>query len=142
VGFGSFGLWSFEGKGHMTPVDILGRHEKRFESEELQLALAELYETMFGICDHRDPLVRKTRPLALMAAHPKENTSVYSPLYRRIDEFLRLKLGDSTNLSLTEFMAMPADWVRYIIQRAQHDAVREGKEADKVAQALRSVETK
>lgn len=117
-------------------MDVLGRSVKRLmPAEELQLAMSELYETMFGIYDHRaDP--SNARPLALVAAHPKENTSLYSPLYRRIDEYMRLKLGESTKMGLMEFLSMPPDFVRYCIAHAQREAMAEGKHADKMLAQL------
>ncbi len=94
---------------------------------ETKLALMELYETMYGIMDHDDPSLSE-RPLAIMAMHPKENPRAYSALYRRIDEYHRLKLFEGFGMPLDRFLALPTEIVQYIISLAKISTREEAQE--------------
>ena len=98
-------------------------------SWETQLALLELYETMYGIADHEDPQIQK-RPLAIMALHTKENTRAYSPLYKRIDQFARLKIFETYGIPLDRFFALPTEYVQYIMALADAQTREETKAAE------------
>ena len=105
-------------------------------SSQSTLALAEIYETTLGLYNHGDEVARTSRPLALVELHPKEDTSTYSPLYRRIAEFHHLKIYEGWGLSLTEFMNLPHEYVEYILKLSRRGAAVAGKEATKALQDM------
>lgn len=119
------------------PVELLGRSAKTvLSSAQTELGLRELYETMYGIYDHDRPDARM-RPLALVALHPKENTSSYSPLYRRIDRFKRLRMYELFGMPLDRFLAMPTEYVEYCFRLAEISTHEEGKKTEEVLREMR-----
>ncbi len=121
------------------PVEILSESsDKERGSFEVQLALAEVYETMYGIFDHRQDAIVKQRPLALVAMHPKENATSFSPLYRRIDEFRRLRIFEMFGTPLDIFLNLPHDYVTYMIRLAEVATHQEGKQTDDLLKQMMS----
>lgn len=106
-------------------------------SSQTALALAEIYETTSGLYNHGDVVGREARPLALVELHPKEDTSTYSPLYRRMAEFHQLKIAEGWGLSLVEFLNLPYEYVEYILKLSKRDAAVAGKEATDALREMR-----
>lgn len=121
-----------------SPIEILAASKKGpMPSSQTALALAEIYDTTMGIYNHGDDVARAARPLALVELHPKEDTTTYSPLYRRIAEFHNLKVAESWGLSLVEFLNLPHEYVEYILKLTRRAASVSGKQA---SDALRAME--
>ncbi len=98
-------------------------------SEHADIALREIYETVFGIHNHQNP--NPMRPLALVAMNPVEDTATFSPLYRRIEEYMDLKLFESTGMPLDQFLMLPSEYIRLIVRKAKANLHTKGKAIDK-----------
>lgn len=119
------------------PIELLAAsYSGSMDGIQLKLALSELYETTYGIYDHENG--SPTRPLALVACHVQEDSSSFSPLHRRVHEYMELKLFESTGIPLDRLMEMPADLVRVIIDKAKAGITRTGAHVDKQLRQLES----
>lgn len=79
------------------------------------------YQTDYGIFDHTvgDP----TRPLALMAMHPKENTFEGGPVLSLIRRFHNFKIQD-LGVSMTEFFGLPYSQAMFLFELAEHNMTK------------------
>lgn len=98
------------------------------------MALREIYETIYHIYNHTEP--NPSRPLALVGRHPAEDSATFSPLYRRIEEYMELKLFESTGIPLDRMLQMPSEYVRAIIEKAKRDIVKKGSQVDQQIRTL------
>lgn len=76
-------------------------------STDVRIVMLELYETEYGIYNHRDD--SQQRPMANIAMHAAENTSEGSLLYERMRLFAENKVGIHFNVSFMEFLEQPTD---------------------------------
>lgn len=68
------------------------------------------YDTAFGIYDH------EASELSLIALHQKENVVEGCTLHRRLRAFRAMRVGSHYNMSLSEFMELPREWVEFILK--------------------------
>lgn len=106
------------------------------DSISAKLILQEAYETLYGIFNHDDPSVAKTRPLALVALHPKENTAEYGKLYRMIDRYVINDVKGKFGLSLTEFLNLPHDIVDRVLKVCQEQVKKENPGIERMVKEL------
>lgn len=90
---------------------------------------------MYAIFDHER--FSKHRPLALVAMHEKENASSHSRLYNTIQRFCNSDIHSTTGLSLTEFLALPREYVELLFKVA---TARAQTRTPGVDQAIRDIE--
>lgn len=90
--------------------------------------MREQYEQSYGIFDHE--LMGESRPMALVAAHPKEDVGEFSALYRAIWRFNHHGIHAKFGLSIDKFLELPHDIVEMIYQIATMETVRKGKVLD------------
>lgn len=64
------------------------------------------YQNQYGIFYHSNPGAAKTRPLALVALHDKENIVEGGLEFAYIRKFYHFKIGDIFNISLDDFFNM------------------------------------
>lgn len=121
--------------------DLAAVRQGALTFDQTAIELATLYETKFGIFNHADPIARRARPLALVAVHPKEDSSRYSPLYNRISQYHRLKIRESFGITLTELLQMPRDYVEEIIRLAAQEAAQTGRQLTEVERGLSRAES-
>lgn len=69
---------------------------------------------MYGIFDHQHFGAKK--PLALVAKHPAEDVFTYSRSYNTIRRFIENDVGDTLNCSLVEFLSMPREYTRLVME--------------------------
>lgn len=86
------------------------------KSTDVALLLLDRYETAYGIHNHDndDP----SRPLAVIAMHRCEDPSEGCLLYERIEQFAELKVGKYFNISFPDFMDLPSDICKKILETA------------------------
>ena len=83
-------------------------------STDTQLLLMEQYEKTYKICDH--DMYGLTRPLALIAMHPSEDTSTNSALHDMIDKFADLNVYKYFGLSFDKFLELPSETVNKVLE--------------------------
>lgn len=66
-----------------------------------------------------------------MLNSPKENYTEYGPIGRIINLFNHKRVGKKFNLSLTEFLELPRDYVDMIIESCTKDDMAESKQFNK-----------
>lgn len=71
---------------------------------EREMVLRSVYESSFGIRNH---FSGKQRPLAMVAANPKEDYAPYSSRYRDVVAFIEERVHEATGLSMDEFFRRP-----------------------------------
>lgn len=82
--------------------------------ENAIVVMADLYETRFGIFDHK---ARDKNPLASVLLHDSEDVMFDSALADTLIEFAVDEIGDLWKISLTEYLNLPkpvADLMRRI----------------------------
>ena len=72
------------------------------------IALRMAFETCFGIYNH--DAAGDDRPLALVAAHPKEDYGPYSRLYHQICDFIELGIHQKTGMDLVTYLNQPTSF--------------------------------
>lgn len=79
------------------------------------------YQTDYGIYNHslNDP----TRPLALLAMHPKENTFEGGPVLSLIRRFHNFKIQD-LGVSMSEFFNLPYAQAMFLFELAEHNMTK------------------
>lgn len=103
---------------------------------DASIILREKYETLFGIYNHAnaDP----ARPLASMAMHWMEDATLHSPLYERIQQFRRRKIAQWFGISLPEFLELPSDICRTMMEEAGIAIEEEAKITTQLANQISS----
>lgn len=101
---------------------------------DLPIVLREAYESMYGICDHET--VGRTKPLSLVAYHPRENVNRYNSLYSFIERFAESGIGGLFNISLIEALQLPRD----IYQRMIEVAIRSPRESAQSKKVLKQLD--
>lgn len=66
--------------------------------------MLDIYQTAYGIFNHRSPEVSKTRPLALVAMHEKENPKAIRIFREHSKKFAMLKIHDILGISLIDYL--------------------------------------
>lgn len=69
---------------------------------------------MYGIFDHQNFGAKK--PLALVAKHTAEDVFSYSRSYNTIRRFIENDVGSSINCSLLDFLSMPREYTRLVME--------------------------
>lgn len=82
----------------------------------LPIALREIYESLYGLCDHNT--VGRMKPLSLVTYHPRENVNRYNSLYSFIERFAESGVGSLFNISLMEALQLPRDVYQQLIEIA------------------------
>lgn len=131
--YAKFGLDRIDSPG---PVQqLLEKVTVGIDSYSVQLILRESYETMYRIFNH-DGVEAKARPLALVAMHPKEDSTSFSRLHRTIQRYDKQGIKDMFGLSLTEFLNLPRDYVELLFRLAVEKMQSENPAIDKMARQL------
>ena len=91
-------------------------------SIDADLALRELYETTYHLYDHNLPT--EHRPLALVGRNAAEDPATFSPLHRRIDEYVELQVFEHTGMPFDQFIQLPAEYVRRLLAAAKRAIAR------------------
>lgn len=121
-----------------TPVEaMLRKVTVGLDSISTKLILQESYETLYNIFNHDNPAVSKTRPLALVALHPKENASEYSKLYRFFYRYTQHRINELFGISATEMLELPHEIVEKMFEISAQQAK---KETPGIESALRDLE--
>lgn len=68
------------------------------------LVFLDVYQTVYGIFNHRLPNINKSRPLAVVAMHEKENPKALKLFREHAKRFAMLKIKDTLGISLLEYL--------------------------------------
>lgn len=79
-----------------------------------QIVLRDRYEQMYGIFNH--DFLGDKKPLALVAKHPAEDVFTHSRAYNTIKRFIEYDVGGTLNCSLNEFLDLPREYTRLIME--------------------------
>ena len=101
-------------------------------SIESQLLLRELYDKHFAIATHDNP----SRPLSLVALHPKETVGPYSAMRRILKRYADLNIGNIFNISFKDFIDQPRELVEYMFEIAEDKTIQEGRKNDEAKKLL------
>ena len=123
--------------GEYTVIDELIDEVGTIPNIDAKILLMESYETAYGIYDHEN--ADFNRPLALVALHPKETYWKESGLYRRLERYNLHEVNQHFGLSLTEFLALPRDYVEDIFDILRQKAERETPDLERQKKALTSM---
>lgn len=81
------------------------------EYDQARNVMKELYETEFGIYNHRS---KDKNPIASVLHHKSEEVWMNSGVKELIEEFAVYNLGELFNISLIEYLSMPRPYVAMI----------------------------
>ncbi len=81
-----------------------------------KIALRAWYETKFGLYDHSTK--GAYNPLSSVALHDTEENGQTSGLYELIANYAAKNIGTTFHISLPEFLALPKEYVTYILEIA------------------------
>ena len=108
-------------------IDEIYAIKKSVDSITAKMLLREAYEIDYNVFDHdRDT----TRPLALVAMHPKENASEHSELYNTIRRFELYGVGAKFNVTLAEFLSLPREITTLILDICGDRVTKENAEVN------------
>lgn len=113
-----FGLDRVGLKGQL---ETLLENSRKVDSITAQLILRDAYDVDYGIFDHVND---RSRPLALVARHVKEDYCEYGGLYRAIYQYNVNEVGKRWNMSVVEFLNLPREFHRLILRICAEDANR------------------
>lgn len=120
-----------------TPVDVcLELVQGKLDSITARMILQESYETLFGIFNHDAVNVAKTRPLALVAMHPKENVAEYSKLYRTVVRYKDHNIQSLFGLNIEQFLDQPLEMVELMFKLSVDHIRKDNVRVDAAAKAL------
>ena len=109
------------------------------DSYTAQLVLRERYETLHGIFNHDDPVLAKKHPLALVEAHPKEDSFSYSMVNHYLNRFRDYGIFKEWGYTFTTFMDLPMPYIQKIFAIEQRRAAQRVKEQEKHARMEREL---
>lgn len=101
-------------------------------------ALIALYEAHYGIFDHLDGEKTKVRPLALVALHESEENSRTSSIHELVRLFVEKEIHKQTGITLTEFLAMPGEYINVIFDIVTDKSTKENKVADQILKNIKN----
>ncbi len=106
----TFGLSTI---GKLGPAEKLARDlpDPVTDGTLLRLLLMQEYDTHYGIFNHDDPHLEKTRPLAAVAMHEREKVGPHSSILRAQIKYVRYNIRELTGMSFDQFHAQPRDVV-------------------------------
>lgn len=90
------------------------RRAPTIASSDAQLLLRETYDKSYGIFNH--DAVSEARPYSIVAMHWAEDTTSTSPLHACFEEFARKEVPKYFQLSLTEFLKLPREACKRILE--------------------------
>lgn len=82
------------------------------------------YQTDYGIFDHSSPEAQ-SRPLAVLAMHPKENVIEGGAERSHLRRFFNYRIGKQFNLSLDQFFDLPVDVVNFLYELVESQITQE-----------------
>jgi hypothetical protein len=109
--------------GKAGPLEDLLSRVHKLGSYDAQLVMRETYEEAYEIFNH--DAAGDSRPLGVVAMHPKENVSQFSPLFRMVTKFVQYNIPKYFHCSLPEFLNMPRDMVEECFKVANAQAALE-----------------
>ena len=90
---------------------------------------------MYGIFDHQN--FGAMKPLALVAKHPSEDVFTYSRSYNTIRRFIENDVKESTGQSLNEFLSMPREYTRLVMEIITERRARKNQSAADIERKLK-----
>ena len=125
-----FGLSRMGKKGNLeTLLESVGN----LDSISAQLVLRDAYDIDYGLYDHAND---RSRPLALVGKHEKEDYHEYGGLYRSIYQYHVNEVHKNWGFTLTEFLDLPREIHRLILRICSEDAARSLISTDKQIKQL------
>lgn len=111
---------------------VIGK--QKLGSIPTEVTLRAAYETAYGLYNHNDP--DPDRPLALVAAHPKEDYWPYSSMYRYICDFIEMNIYAKTGVDLVTFLRQPVFFTNLVSEavkiKVEQDSQRDNNAMSQV----------
>lgn len=104
-------------------LKVLGSNARLKSAHAARMVLNELYDEIYGICDHLD----ESRPLSLVALHPAEDNlheSLYADMVRR---YTRNGILKHFGLSLKDYLDLTAEEAAVLDDEGQYLIEEEAK---------------
>lgn len=99
-------------------IDVLMRELPAVRPTTAERLSLIAYQTDYGIFDHSSPAAR-SRPLAMVGVHPKEDTVEGGPIRSHIRRFFNYRIGKHFDLSLKEFFDLEVPVVHFLYEMAE-----------------------
>lgn len=90
---------------------------------------------MYGIFDHER--LGANKPLALVARHPAEDVYTHSRAYNTVKRFIENDVSETTGCSLPEFLNMPREYTRLIMEVIAERRNRKNQSAADIEKRLK-----
>lgn len=98
--------------------------------------MRDMYESHYGIYNHLSQTIR--RPLASVAMHPAEEINEGSLLENTFKVFIEAKIGEIAKISLLEYLELPTDIAKMLLEQCQAAAKRTSNLVDDVTKSLQN----
>lgn len=108
----------------------------KLSSTEATEVLTSFYETGFGVFNHADKILGKTRPLASVALHESEDNTKGSSLYELIELYITKDIMKHLGLSLKEFLDLPREFTIMIFDSLTKKAISDNKTIDGIEKSF------
>jgi hypothetical protein len=123
----SFGLQEIEN----SPLEDLYLTMGPMRSVVTQMVTRKAYQQERGICTHQTG-----DPLDLVRLHPKEDIIEGGPRRTWIRKFVNFRIASLTGLSLNEFLELPFDDARFLVELAESASTRDSQAANQLIRGL------
>lgn len=94
--------------------------------------MTEMYDIKFGIYNH----IANKHPLGSVLLHKAEDTSTRSLTYSVIDKYRKFDVYSVYRISLVEFLSLPPDIVKKILEDCEEVPRKQAKENEELAKIL------
>lgn len=105
----------------------------KLSSSDAKLVLKDLYETKYGIFNHRRS---DKSPFSSVLFHESESRFHEGLLRSLIADYLQTKVKDFTGLTLLEYLSLPSHLTKVIMKAVDVEKQREAKMLDDAKNAL------
>jgi len=100
---------------------------------ERELFLLELYETIYGLCNH----VTDKPPLSVATYKKSTDVGLIDPVNKHFDDYIDLNIHELLGLSLFEYLSMSPHVLRNIRDRASEHRIKERSAVDTMNKKLK-----
>ncbi len=104
------------------------------DSRSARLVLMDRYESMFGIFDHER--LGRSKPLSVVAMHPKEDATSYSKLYRTFFRYRQHRINEKFGLDIHEFLSLPHEFVELMFKVSTEETKAQDPQLDQLKKDL------
>ena len=109
-----------------------------YNSIDAKVLLTAYYEQTFGVFNHFNPELNRTRPLASVALFEEEDINSGSYLEDVIEIYITSKIKEYFGLTLIEYLELPRDQITILIEISGKKIALEAKHTQANIDALKN----